>query len=355
MALKVLHILSGDLHAGKEVQVIAQLAALRNLSDLDVALLLFNDKQTASEARKIGVKILNADEAQGLSELRRDCEKLAAEFKPQIIVTHGYKESFIGSSLARRFSAPLVMTLHGLRERRRGAILKTFLYQLLRSYLLRFSARQIICVSQMMHDSLPPALRKKSCVVRNVITLQNSSPTGEQKNEFIFLGRLSPIKRPMLALEAFTIWSARHPDRRTQLLFVGEGEERANLEAVSHAENIFVRFTGFVSNARSLLRGTRALLLTSESEGMPTVILEAIDVGVPIVSSDLPGVREILSFCPNYPAVLVDSATPAAFADAIEKVWDLPSSSTDYRAILQKYFSPEAAALQQRDIYLSLV
>lgn len=82
-----------------------------------------------------------------------------------------------------------------------------------------------------------------------------------------------------------------------RLMILGEGEDRAKLEELvnSLGLNDYVKLPGFVANPFAVLSRAAVFVLSSRWEGLPTVIIEAIACGTPVVSTDCPsGPREIL-------------------------------------------------------------
>lgn len=110
----------------------------------------------------------------------------------------------------------------------------------------------------------------------------------------IHLGRFSPEKRHDLLLEAF----AGLADREVKLLLVGEGElrdeilERIKLLGIEER----VKFTGWIENPFPFLKNAQVLVLSSDFEGLPSALIEALVLGTPVVSTDCPsGPSEILN------------------------------------------------------------
>jgi glycosyltransferase involved in cell wall biosynthesis len=84
---------------------------------------------------------------------------------------------------------------------------------------------------------------------------------------------------------------------RCRLVVLGEGPERARLETLALELGISedVAFCGFVPNPYAWMARARVVVMSSAWEGLPTVLIEALAVGTPVVSTDCPsGPREIL-------------------------------------------------------------
>jgi glycosyltransferase involved in cell wall biosynthesis len=108
-----------------------------------------------------------------------------------------------------------------------------------------------------------------------------------------FVGRLDLQKDPLLALDSFAHFLPKEP--RSKLVVVGDGPLREKL--LKRAEELGVgarlRLLGAVES-RSVMPALDVLLLTSAYEGFPYVVLEALSLGVPLVSAPTPGLGEWL-------------------------------------------------------------
>lgn len=100
-----------------------------------------------------------------------------------------------------------------------------------------------------------------------------------------FSGRLDPIKNLDLLLNIFASCVRERPHLR--LLVVGDGPEKKHLETLCQEKNIrnHVIFTGQQGNVLPYLRAMDVFLLTSLREQMPMTVLEAMAVGIPVVSN----------------------------------------------------------------------
>ena len=107
-------------------------------------------------------------------------------------------------------------------------------------------------------------------------------------------GRLHPQKDYPTLLRAFAGVTRHIP---SQLLILGEGDERAALEALALSLGIRddVHFLGYVENPLPIMRRAQVYALTSTEEGFGNVLVEALAAGAPVVATDCPhGPREIL-------------------------------------------------------------
>ncbi|MCU0549922.1 MAG: glycosyltransferase [Leptolyngbya sp. Prado105] len=152
------------------------------------------------------------------------------------------------------------------------------------------------------------------------------------------VGRLAHQKNYPLLLEAFAKVRQSRPVR---LMILGEGEARTALEAQIERLGIEedVLLPGFVSNPYAYLRQADLFVLSSWFEGLPTVLIEAMAVGTPVVATNCPsGPDEILAG--GKYGVLVEVGNLEQLAQAIEQTLARPISS----AILQEraaYYSLE--------------
>lgn len=157
----------------------------------------------------------------------------------------------------------------------------------------------------------------------------------------VTVGRIEPQKDHTTLLRAFARVSERRPNAR--LVVVGTGTERDRLRELAaelEIDNI-VDFPGYVENAYAYMQNADLFVLSSRHEGLPTVLLEALACGCPIVSTDCPsGPREILEDGRYGP--LVPVGDDGALADAIVGTFDDP---VDEAALLERArdFSMEAA------------
>ncbi|MGF1500206.1 MAG: glycosyltransferase [Paracoccaceae bacterium] len=133
------------------------------------------------------------------------------------------------------------------------------------------------------------------------------------------VGRLAPQKDFLTLIRAIARLEA--PAR---LLILGEGPDRARLEAeIAKLDLVHrVALPGFVDNPVSAMRASAVFALSSRWEGLPTVLIEAVATGTPVVATDCPsGPREILA---GRSGELVPVGNPEALAAALGRALGTP-------------------------------
>lgn len=169
-------------------------------------------------------------------------------------------------------------------------------------------ADQILAVSQGVADDLANKLnlkRSKIAVAYNPVVTEQLSMLSAQEVQWpwprvegipfiLATGRLAAAKDFSTLLKAFSILRKKRP---AKLLILGEGEERGMLEKkiAQYELGEDVALPGFVNNPYAWMASADLFVMSSRWEGLPTVLIEAMACGAPVVSTDCPsGPAEIL-------------------------------------------------------------
>jgi len=273
--------------------------------------------------------------------------RLARNFKPHVVHTHTAKAGFLGrqAALAVRPRPAIVHTYHGhVLEGYFGAA-KARLYLELERALARVSDC-LIGVSQATVDDLVRlgvAPRERFRVLPLGLDLERlaelprssfHSPRGENDDRggrvrvearrglnlgdeevlLVFVGRVVPIKRLDVLLQALA--QARSSGPRLRLAVVGDGEERPRLERQASELGIAddVLFLGYRRELRPIFAAADIAVLSSDNEGTPVSLIEAAAAGLPAVATDVGGVREVVS---EETGILVPRGDAGALAGAL--------------------------------------
>jgi len=266
-----------------------------------------------------------------------------------LLQTHGYKESVFGLILRRMTGRPWIAFLHGTTEEN----LKVRLYHRLNKALVSY-ADAIVSVSRELADrTVPPRQRRKLIIIENAVEVMSPAAlvrtqpvrnAGEAKDWVIgCIGRLSHEKGQALLLEA--AGRLVRQGATFTLVFAGDGPDRELLLAKAQGEGVgpHARFLGHVKHMDELYACLDMLVLPSFKEGMPNVILEAMQWQLPIVSTSVGAVPEMLVH--GVSALLVRPGDAMALARAIATLMGDREKAVRMghkaHAVLYPRFSPE--------------
>lgn len=145
-----------------------------------------------------------------------------------------------------------------------------------------------------------------------------------QEPAFLCVGRISSEKGHLILLEAFSRVAARHPEAR--LVLAGDGPLRPLVEAriADLGLQSHVRISGWISSetVRAEILAARVLVQPSLQEGLPVVLMEAMAMGRPVISTYVAGIPELV--VPGEVGWLVPAGDADALADAMEQSLRLP-------------------------------
>lgn len=172
-------------------------------------------------------------------------------------------------------------------------------------------------------------IRKKSTIIFNPVSenFYCITPSKNKKN-IITVGRLEPQKNHKLLIDSFEKICDKFPN--DDLFFYGDGSLKAELENYVETKKMShrIHFMGNVNLIENVLRDAKVFVLSSDYEGMPNALMEAMAAGVACVSTDCPcgGPKTLIS--DNSQGLLVPCNDVNAMALAIKNIL-----SSDYQQI----------------------
>ena len=214
--------------------------------------------------------------------------------KPTLIHTHDMLAAVVTAAVCGRI--PMICHIHNNGFDSRKATAKAILFRLAAA-----KARHIFWVSPSAMESyrFRDAVAGKSSVLRNVLDADalrhraEEAPLQEQY-DIVFLGRMSQPKNPLRLVKVLAAVAAEYPALRAAIIGSGElDEEVASAVAASPAKGN-IHMLGFQSNAYGMLKNARMMIMTSLWEGTPMCALEAMALGVPIVSTPVDGLCDLV-------------------------------------------------------------
>jgi len=171
-------------------------------------------------------------------------------------------------------------------------------------------------------DCFPRYIRKKGYLIGNPLSEAKPFPERSRSSvtqyEIVAVGRLEPQKNYGLLLEAFALYCNMYP-LQCKLTIYGKGYMLAELERRAIDLNIDkkVIFAGFEPNVMEKIKNSNLFVLSSDYEGISNSLLEAMAIGLPVISTDCPigGSKELIS--PGENGILVPVGDAKALAEAI--------------------------------------
>lgn len=199
-------------------------------------------------------------------------------------------------------------------------------------------------------------------LIYNGINMGTESPLRpeSQKKSSSFtigsVGRLTEQKGFSDLISATAIAQKQIPNLR--LILVGEGELRESLQDGAEKLGIedYVTFTGKVSNVKDYLKQFDLFISSSLWEGLPTVIMEAMLAGVPVVATSIPGSIDLVT--PGVNGWLASPNKPDHLAEVIVDALLNPEHRESYRraaAVSVKEFSLERIAEKYQALYIEIM
>jgi len=364
---RILHIASGDLWAGAESQLFTLVTTLHKSLGITVSVVLLNHGILEDRLTKAGIEVIVLDETSlNAFQILRRLIHVINEQRPDVIHTHRIKENILGS-IAALFAGktPSLRTVHGAPEHypswKQGS------KRMIR-YLDRLSGRllqdRVIAVSGdlagILKDEFPPEIIHG---IENGLDLQSfqepviEQPTGVSKVPGTFnvgiAGRLVPVKRVDLFIHTVRYILDHYPDMKTSFHIIGDGPQRNDLEKLSRGLNTnhIIHFEGHCSDIARKLRDLDILMLTSDHEGLPMVLLEAMALKVPIIAHATGGIPVLLDngSC----GALVEEHSPKGYAREVYRLSLSPMILSDITARALERVETHYSAEHNARAYLS--
>ena len=286
--MKVLQLLSSDRFSGAE-NVVCQIIDMFS-GDADIEMTYCSPDGQIRETLK--EKNISFEPIKDISV--KEVKRIINKVKPDVIHAHDMRASFVAARACGKI--PLVSHVHNNNFNSRGLSIKTLAY-----LFAGVKAKHIFWVSQSAFDgyAFHKALKKKSSVLYNVINVDelckkmNSDETN-YNYDVVYLGRLTYPKNPERLIEIIKLVVNKRPNTKIAIVGTGELEESTKKIVNDYGLQGNVEFLGFQSNPLKLLHDSKVMLLTSRWEGTPMCALEAMALGVPIVSTPTDGMNDLI-------------------------------------------------------------
>ena len=278
----------------------------------------------------------------------------------RIVHTHGYRSDVLGLAAASGNPVRSVTTVHGFT----GGGWKNRLYERLQLRAFRrFDA--VVAVSRPLFERVVAsgvAHSRVHCITNalggtaTVDRAMAREVLGLPADQFVigWVGRVNREKALDVLLDALY----QLPDLPLTVAVIGDGREREELarkaEATGQSERI--RWLGSIPECSRYFSAFDLYALSSHTEGTPITLLEAMQAGVPVVTTALGGVPDVVS---ESEAWLTPAGDVAGFAAAIRRAWS-STPERDMRAVsarrwLEQHLSAAAWLDRYENLYRNLL
>lgn len=348
--MKVLHVIDSMGVYGAE-RVILNLMESQIIRGLQTTLLSIGDvgvgiKPLEAEANRRGINTLTIRFRNGLNmDGAVAILHSATEGNFDIIHSHGYKGNILLSMLPRKARyLPVITTLHGWTGARLFS--KIGWYDLFSILSLKRLDKVVVVSSNMLNDYRMRTFRIRPTVINNGLP-KLDLPKGYLLEKFPDLAKKTRGKLLMLSVARLSrekgldvlIKSLKEltlDGLDFLAIIAGEGREKASLERLSAKLNLQnrIHFIGYMNDAYRLIPDVDLFVLPSRTEGLPITILEAMQAGVPIVSTRVGDVPLLLEN--GKLGWLVLPEKPSDLAKAIHEVYSNTGQALKKAALAQR-------------------
>lgn len=233
--------------------------------------------------------------------------------KPDVIVSFIGKNNFMAILTAWGLKIPVVTSVRGEPRAEYYDKMQEFLAKTLMG-----KANGLILQTPDAKAYFPKWIQKKAVILENPLNplFIDDYYEGPRKNEIVTVGRLDGNKNQKLIIDAFCEIAGDFPE--VNLILYGSGEDHDKLidyaQKTPYKNQIFL--PGPIRNVKTRIEKSKIFVLSSNTEGMPNSLLEAMALGIPSISTDCPcgGPRMLMKGKENGILVPVGEVEPMAKA-----------------------------------------
>ncbi|NMH59064.1 glycosyltransferase [Alteromonas ponticola] len=329
--MHALHIASGDLWAGAEVQISTLLTQLVKKGE-KVSAIVLNEGRLAKELAANGVFVTILPESEyGLIALISKIKEILKSTKPDVIHTHRQKEHIVGS-IANLLcnQVACVRTVHGSPEF--SLSFKQRVQTSVDRFCGRFLQHAVISVDAELTEKLARYFKRgKIHTIPNGIDAEQTIRLAKNVTDTVnksfthigIVGRLEPVKRVDLFIRmASEILRSQHNEKEFHFHIFGDGKLAVELKQLATELSIekHITFHGHTNLIQGWMGQMDVIVMPSDHEGLPMTALECLALGKPLVAHAVGGLIPLLSKA--FPIGLVEDHSAAGYADKILETLD---------------------------------
>ena len=285
----------------------------------EISIVCLADKEIAYKLdERIKIKTLDEKEKR-VNKLTKNYKRYVSmknyikEYNPDIIISFLPVPSFI-AILANKRKVPIIVADRNDPKEEYASKIYNMLMKLLYK-----KANGFVFQTKEQKEYFSEVIQKKSTIILNPVKEEFLKTTGEKEKEnvIVSVARLEEQKNYEMLINAFSKVNKKHDEYKLKIL--GDGILREKLEQQIKSLNLEddVLLYGICDNVKEELEKSKIFVLSSNYEGMPNALIEAMVLGMPVVSTDCPcgGPRELIQ--DNINGILVKVNDEKALAEKI--------------------------------------
>ena len=286
--MKILHLLPSNKYSGAENVVCQIMSFFKDTNRLEMLYCSPDGPiRSALAERNIPFSPLVKFSVQNI-------RKKLYEVQPDIVHAHDMKATVIAAMACGHI--PLISHIHNNNFDSQKITLKSVIY-----FLSAQKASHIFWVSKSSFEGyyFHKGLEMKSTVLYNVIDpiqLKKAADQAELKTTYdiVYIGRITYQKNPQRLIDVLGQIIEARPKTHCAIVGSGDMENEIRKEVSAKRLTSNITFLGFQANPYGILKNARVMIMTSRWEGTPMCALEAMALGVPIVSTPTDGLCELV-------------------------------------------------------------
>ena len=286
--MKVMHLLQSGKFSGAENVVCQIISMFRDEADIEMVY-CSKDGQIRDALKERNIRYFPMSKL-CVSEVKR----IIKEYKPDIIHAHDMNASFTAALACGRTT--LISHIHNNSFDSRKISFKAIAY-----VIAAIKAKHIFWVSESAFKGyyFHKWFSKKSSILYNILDIDGLYQKMElDQNEYtydvVYLGRLTYPKNPQKLMNVLKAAIKRYSKLSVAIIGSGDLEKETRMLCQKYGLESNVHFLGFQSNPLKILRDSKVMIMTSRWEGTPMCALEAMALGVPIVSTPVDGLKDLV-------------------------------------------------------------
>ena len=194
-------------------------------------------------------------------------------------------------------------------------------------------AEKIVFQTEDMKRYFSDDIQKKSVIIPNPVSADMPEPfRGERRKQIVSVGRLHPQKNHKLLLNAFADFHAVYPDYELHIFGIGELEDELKQQAKDLGIEDYVVFRGFCSDVQHEIWDKAMFVLSSDYEGISNSMIEALAMGVPVISTDCPAGGSRMYIEDGVSGILTPVGDAKALTEAMVKIAGNPELARKFSA-----------------------